>query len=326
MENPEQVHIDYNFRKAGFQDRDEIITICDEMGKDYLPRVIDNWLSMEKGGLYLLEDQDQNNNNIVAFCQIKFHTEDQAWLAGMRVRPDYQNLGAGSVLTGKLAQKGGEEGASFVRLTTTLDNYPAQKVGEKHGFYKNSRWRIFFHEELPAENVIKSDEPRSKESKYRLTWQEFPCVKDWFEQCAAGKFELELGYNRKFLFLTDFTFVGLSSSEVQTLDDKTRYLLSVSGEDRISFLGEETSDSENRPVFAINKILFTDNELQQGKGDRLDFPALIRALLLELKAQGYWGYTIAIPYQLWVKHKEELTRFMPEDEGEAFYLMERSFK
>ncbi len=323
-----KININYNFRKAEHKDRDEMLQICDELGQDYLPRVIDNWLNINHGGFYLLEDVDKDL--IVAFCILKFSTPDQAWLAGMRVRADYQNLGAGSELTGRISKQGGAEGARYVRLATTFDNYPAQKVAEKHGFYKQSQWRVFFNQEFP-DSIKGESQDQEKTQNNSVIWQEFD--PDKLHRAVTGEFESKLESGRRMLFTTDFIFLGLNEDEVTNLYGEKPLSMAVLGEDKsMVVFGHETLGKEEEPVFAINRILFQNEStvtpkytIKGSKSRQLEFSQLIKSLLIDLKSKGYWGFTIAFPYNLWEQYFRELTQFLPSDEGASFYLMERYF-
>ncbi len=314
-----KININYNFRKAPWEDREEMLQISYDLGQDYLPRVIDKWMSVEKGGFYLIEDRD--NDCIVGYSILKFPLSDQVWMAGRRVRPDYHNLGAGSVLTGFLAEQAREEGAECARLATTFDNYPAQKVAEKYNFYKQSRWRVFFNQEFTHE--IKNDLPN-------VTWLGFD--EEMYQKGLTGEFEKDLRHGRRMLFTTDFSFLGLTDSEYHQISDNQPNMIKVGDSEPVLFLGHDARSKEGEPLFAINRIMFLNDNLADSEytirddvADQFPFDQIIKSLLVDLESRGYWGFNIAFPYDLWEQYYQELSQFFPVEEGNSFYVMERNF-
>ncbi|OWZ84946.1 GNAT family N-acetyltransferase [Natranaerobius trueperi] len=274
--------VSYNFRKAQLEDKEEILSISDNFNHDYLPYVIDRWLTMGRGGLYLLEE----SNKIVACCLLKFQTSNQAWLAGMRVRPDYHNLGAGGELTGRLTERANYEGANIVRFVTNLDNYPAQKVGEKHGFYFHSRWMIFYYQDLPH-NITTTFDIR--------------------EEMFTNQIDKT---SRELFFQEGFTFAELTNPQFENIDDKDRFLLNVKGE--VAFIGENTENFDKEVTFFVNCMVLLEQL------EKIDFYQVIKELLSYLNKHKYYACTLPIPYELWKQDRDKLGTLLGKDEGESF--------
>jgi GNAT superfamily N-acetyltransferase len=108
--------------------------ICDHTWEwgDYIPEVWEDWLADEQGFLMVGELEGR----VVALSKITVQADDQMWLEGMRVAPDYRGQGvAGAFLAYSLAYCQAQ-GARVVRLSTWSHNAAVHKIATRCGMVR----------------------------------------------------------------------------------------------------------------------------------------------------------------------------------------------
>jgi GNAT superfamily N-acetyltransferase len=83
------------------------------------------------GGIYVWRAEGR----IAAFCGLNYLNEDDAWLYGMRVAPQFHNRGIASRFTRALMAIAGRDGRSWVGLNTSdqPSHRPVFRIAEKLG-------------------------------------------------------------------------------------------------------------------------------------------------------------------------------------------------
>ncbi len=97
---------------------------------DYIPNVLDEWLTDESGAVIVAE----SDGTPVGMAHIVMAAADEAWLDGVRVRPDDRQRGVGGALARRCLVWARERGASVVRCCVTGGNTPSQRMIERAGF------------------------------------------------------------------------------------------------------------------------------------------------------------------------------------------------
>lgn len=119
-------------RPARPEDRDAVLAFCADTWDDgdYIEYVWDDWLKGERGVLLvgLLNGQPVGINHMAMV------SEDEAWLEGMRVDPEYRRAGFGRVLTSRALVAAREQGASVARLITSSHNVASQAMIARFSF------------------------------------------------------------------------------------------------------------------------------------------------------------------------------------------------
>ncbi len=148
-------------RPARPEDKDAILAFCQNTFDwgDYIADVWDDWLADRKGTLLVAVAGEQP----VGLIHVALLPERVAWMEGMRVHPDYRQLGVGSGLDRAARAYARERGARVARLSTSLNNVPAQGVLQREGYARvaqfnfwsaspaedeNPRWRVATRQDL----------------------------------------------------------------------------------------------------------------------------------------------------------------------------------
>jgi GNAT superfamily N-acetyltransferase len=136
-----------NIRPARADDRQAMERFCAHTFDwgDYIPEVWDDWLADEQGLVIVGELA----GHVVALSKITFHTPDQAWLAGMRVDPEYRRRGiAGAFLEYSLSFAH-ERGARVARLGTGHHNTAVHCITARAGMERVGCYAAWFAKPLP---------------------------------------------------------------------------------------------------------------------------------------------------------------------------------
>ena len=79
---------------------------------------------------------------LVAMGALKKLSTTRAEIKRMRVYPDYQRHGFGQIILQRLMETASQLGYTELCLDTLLQNTPAQKLYEKHGFVRTGQKKI----------------------------------------------------------------------------------------------------------------------------------------------------------------------------------------
>lgn len=119
-------------RPAREGDRTALESIALRIGNgwDYLPRFISDWLNDPSGEFFVSEIDGQ----VVGTGKLTQLGADEWWLEGLRVDPDFQGQGIGSLLHDYALRRASEMGQGILRLSTDEDNTSVHRMARKSGF------------------------------------------------------------------------------------------------------------------------------------------------------------------------------------------------
>lgn len=103
---------------------------------DYVADELPGWLD-DPAGTVLVIEQD---GAVAAVGRVTMVTTTEAWLQGVRVRPDVQRRGLGSSLGEALSEWARDQGAQVIRLAVEEDNPAAMAHYEALGYRHSSDW------------------------------------------------------------------------------------------------------------------------------------------------------------------------------------------
>jgi N-acetylglutamate synthase-like GNAT family acetyltransferase len=134
-------------RKVSTSDHNDILEISRHIweGNDYLPTVIDEWLSDQNSHTYGVEA----DSHLVALANLRLIENGRTgWMEGLRVHPDYRGKGFADILTKHLLKKAEKLGVERLRHTTSTQNHASMRLAEKYGFVKILE-KAFFDSTVP---------------------------------------------------------------------------------------------------------------------------------------------------------------------------------
>jgi GNAT superfamily N-acetyltransferase len=116
-------------RRARAEDREAVMAFCAHTweGGDYIHYVWDDWLSNPEGRLLVATAEEQP----VGLAHDNFLNQNEVWLEGLRVDPDFRQHGIGARLHQALLIEAMAHGSSIARLLTESSNYSAIKIFEQ---------------------------------------------------------------------------------------------------------------------------------------------------------------------------------------------------
>ena len=101
-------------------------------GHDYVPDVMDDWFH-DRRGLFAVAEYA---GHAIACAKLTLLAEDQWWLEGFRVDPDYQGRKVGSLIHHYVDRWWLEHGQGVLRLMTSAKNTPVHHLCESTGYTK----------------------------------------------------------------------------------------------------------------------------------------------------------------------------------------------
>ena len=142
-------------RPARPEDRDAVLAFCAHTWDDgdYIEYAWDNWLR---------DQQDQRSvllvglldGQPVALNRMVMVSEDEAWLEGMRVDPEYRRAGFGRVMSSRAMVLARERGAHVARLITAEDNHASQGMIARFGFVRVAEMVRYRGPAFPADEAM----------------------------------------------------------------------------------------------------------------------------------------------------------------------------
>ncbi len=97
---------------------------------DYIEEAWDGWLSDPRGGLVVAEADGQP----VGMAMCTRPSDDEGWLQGLRVHPDYRRHGIARALTAYQIDWLRDKGATVARLAVYVSNLASQNLVASTGF------------------------------------------------------------------------------------------------------------------------------------------------------------------------------------------------
>jgi len=121
-------------RQAYDTDTQQVMELSSHIweGEDYIPYVWSEWLSDPQGLLVVAEHQER----IVGLGKLTRLSEEDWWLEGLRVHPEFEGLGIASQLHEYLFNTWKRIGNGSVRLGTASFRLPVHHLCKKFGFRK----------------------------------------------------------------------------------------------------------------------------------------------------------------------------------------------
>ncbi len=119
-------------RPALRQDTAQVLELCSHIweGDDYIPYVWDKWMADPEGMLGVAELQGR----VVGIFKLSKYHENEWWMAGLRVHPDFQGTGIASHIHTYVVETWRKLGGGIVRLTTASYNIKVHHMCEEGGF------------------------------------------------------------------------------------------------------------------------------------------------------------------------------------------------
>lgn len=132
-----------NIRKVGALDKKDILEVSRRTwdGHDYLPYVIDEWLSDPDSHVYGVEV----DTRLVALANLRFADDGRTgWMEGLRVHPDFRGKGYAHALTRELLERAKGLGVLRLRYTTSTENEASLKLAQRYGFARVFEMSVFW--------------------------------------------------------------------------------------------------------------------------------------------------------------------------------------
>jgi ribosomal protein S18 acetylase RimI-like enzyme len=124
-------------------------------GEDYVPNVWMDWLADTVGRLAVVEWK----GHVVGTGKLTQLSQDQWWLEGLRVHPDFEGRGIASHLNDYLLDIWQRTGSGFIRLATASTRIPVRHLCERSGFRKIGEFSIYVASGKEEINQEKSTSP-----------------------------------------------------------------------------------------------------------------------------------------------------------------------
>lgn len=225
-------------------DRNDILDISKNIwdGHDYLPSVIDKWLSDPKRHVCGVE----TDGKLVAIASVLLiEAGKTGWMEGLRVHPDYRKRGYAEALTEHVIEKGRELHAHRLRYATSTENAASLRMGDRNRFRKIVEMAVLWLENIKIAQTdesrlqISPSEPREIHELLRKDPHLIPegiLVYDWRAlDCNLTNLR-SLDSFKFFKELIDGKIHSLSFGCQGT--DSTRWKLTIYATDQISFLSQ----------------------------------------------------------------------------------------
>jgi GNAT superfamily N-acetyltransferase len=160
---------DVDIRFAVEADRNDIERIASQTwdGRDYLPRVFDQWLDDEEGTFNVMTYQGQ----VIALGKLSKLGEDEWWVEGLRVDPDFRGQGLGRIMHHYLVAQARQMANGVLRFATSGSNHAVVKFALETGFQLVGQF-------VPYEAPVQPDAPISW---WPLTIDDLPRLQAWLE-------------------------------------------------------------------------------------------------------------------------------------------------
>ncbi len=201
----------FKLSRATPADKNAVLRLSRHFPDDYLEEVVDRWINMDTGGLFLA----WHNDFLIGCCTLSFPSPAEGWLHGMRVHPDYQGQGIAFELNSYLIDRAKSKGAAVVRLLTAPDNHGALRVSAKLGLQAAGKREIIYRETLiPGKNTIF----RQGASLRLCSASDLPAGTDRissgpFQRAASGMLFLPGGYSFRSLSAA-YLYQAIKNNEV----------------------------------------------------------------------------------------------------------------
>ncbi len=161
---------DVEIRLAKEADQDAIKRIASQTweGRDYLPRVLDQWFQDEEGVFHVMTYQGK----VVGLGKLSRLGEQEWWLEGLRVALDFRGQGLGRIMHHYLVAQARQLADGVVRFATNGSNHAVIKLAAETGFQLVGQY-------VPYEATIEAD--GASVSWWQLGTEDLSRVQSWLD-------------------------------------------------------------------------------------------------------------------------------------------------
>lgn len=175
-------------RPARPEDRSDVLAICARIweGRDYIPEVWDDWLADPYGQLTVVE----RKGRVVALGKLSRIADDEWWLEGLRVDPDFRHLGVARRLQAQQIVVAEQVGRGVLRLGTASYNRPVHRNAARDGFRRVAEFQSYQAASLPGPCPLQELTPEDLETVWKRA-EGSPIL-----QAAGGLYEVSWHWMR----------------------------------------------------------------------------------------------------------------------------------
>ena len=134
-------------RPARPEDREDVADFCSRIWpNDYVPDVWEAWLADPEGELTVVEWRER----VVAVGKLTRMSDDEWWLEGLRVDPDFRRLGVARLLQARQIEVAERVGRGMLRLGTASVNRAVHRNLGRDGFTRVAAFGFCSADPLPG--------------------------------------------------------------------------------------------------------------------------------------------------------------------------------
>lgn len=222
-----------HIRKALPEDKADILRISAQVweGTDYVPNVLDRWLT-HNGGVLWVADCD---GEVSGFSRMTFLNGEKCWMEGIRVDTAQRGKGIGKALTDFQIEEGFRMGFVSCGLSSYLENYESLQIVRSKGFVETARFKVF---DLQGEPLTESALNSRRELLAACTVERL--APDQSQAVAARLLASEM-LNRRGGYLSyDWTFESADPEWIRSrVEAGEFYLLKKAGRETLFSLSDK---------------------------------------------------------------------------------------
>jgi len=136
-----ETRINVIIRRARQEDTPDMLELTSHIwdGGDYVPLVWADWLADPLGCLLVAEFEGR----VVGLAKLSQSTDEDWWLHGLRVHPEFEGQGIASRLHEACLGRWRELGRGAIRLATNAQRFQVHHLCERTGFLKTGEYSYF---------------------------------------------------------------------------------------------------------------------------------------------------------------------------------------
>ncbi|HIP87645.1 MAG TPA: AI-2E family transporter [Anaerolineales bacterium] len=138
----------WSIRSARPEDQEDVEALCAQIWEDhdYIPEVWQEWLNDSNGQLSVVTLKGR----VVGLGKLTRIAEDEWWLEGLRVDPDYRRLGVARLLQSHHVTLAEQVGRGVLRFATASWNLPVHRNAVRDGFRRVAEFLAYEAPPLPG--------------------------------------------------------------------------------------------------------------------------------------------------------------------------------
>jgi RimJ/RimL family protein N-acetyltransferase len=123
---------EFDVRFATIEDKPRILKLVEKTWDwgDYVPKVLDEWLSQRSGRLFVA----LRSSELVAIAHLSFERAGLGWMEGARVKEGFRGRGVATMMASEILDYASSIGLRKVRLAVAVGNKPSLRHVAKVGF------------------------------------------------------------------------------------------------------------------------------------------------------------------------------------------------